>query len=282
MTRKEKAARNVIIAERRLSNVSMGDIAKEFNLTLGAVCNICKALGLGGKRSNKKATYRKPTFTEEHLKAEEDRRRAMVERYEGFTYIGNYTGSDGTVDIRHEPCGSILTKSWVTIRHTRNNGLDCPVCRELKQKKTEEEKIRTEVKNEFVRRARIKQRQAVMRECGECGELFVSYRDTDRYCSKECLIKHNNRVGKDKRVKRIGERRVNKDIDWRLLYKVENGICYLCGEQVDTDDYEWRDGVFIAGDRYPSVDHVVALKDGGLHAWNNVRLAHRICNTRKG
>jgi len=38
---------------------------------------------------------------------------------------------------------------------------------------------------------------------------------------------------------------------------------------------------FIAGNMYPSIDHVVPLSRGGLHEWGNVKLAHRICNSIK-
>ena len=284
MTREEKAARNVIIAERRLANVSMGDIAKEFNLTEGAVWSICKVLGLGGKRSNKKATYRKPVFTEEHLKAEEDRRRAMVERYEGFTYVGNYTGSDGIVDIRHEPCGSILTKSWVTIRHTRNNGLDCPVCRdretEQKRLKAEAKQKRKAVQAHFVKQAQVKSKQLEMRLCLHCGKTFFSA-TRENYCSPKCKKATNNSIKKDRRLRKLKAANYDSTISLPRVYDRDNGVCYLCGETCDWDDYERRDGVFIAGDRYPSVDHVIAIRNGGTHTWENVRLAHRWCNSIK-
>ena len=41
------------------------------------------------------------------------------------------------------------------------------------------------------------------------------------------------------------------------------------------------DGYFLAGDNYPSRDHVVPLAKGGTHTWDNVKLAHFRCNTLK-
>ena len=38
---------------------------------------------------------------------------------------------------------------------------------------------------------------------------------------------------------------------------------------------------FIAGNMYPSIDHVIAVANGGTHEWSNVKLAHRICNSNK-
>ena len=287
MTREEKAARNVIIAERRLANVSMSDIAKEFNLTLGAVWSICKVLGLGGKRSNKKATYRKPIFTEEHLKAEEDRRKQVVaDRCEGFVYVGNYTGSDGTADIKCEACGNITTRAWITIKQGR---VRCCVCEkreaeqrtEQKRLKAEDEKKRKAVQAYFVKQARFKSKQLEMRVCLHCGKTFFSTNEREMYCSPKCARATNNSIKKDRRLRKLKDVNYDSTISLPRVFDRDNGVCYLCGEPCDWDDYEGRDGAFIVGKRYPSIDHVVALHDGGLHTWDNVRLAHHWCNSCK-
>lgn len=207
----------------------------------------------------------------------------VLERCDGFEYAGNYTGSDGTADIRCVKCGTVLTRSWISIRH--NSIGPCASCAQIqkeneKAKEQARKRSRT-VKAEFVRQARIKQTQMVFCECAECGRLFASNRTTTKYCSPICRTRNNNRVGKDRRYDLIDRNTADMDIDWRPLYKREHGICYLCGEPVDLNDYEWVDGAFIAGNRYPSVDHVVALHDGGTHTWDNVRLAHRLCNSIK-
>ena len=35
-------------------------------------------------------------------------------------------------------------------------------------------------------------------------------------------------------------------------------------------------------DNYPTIDHVMPLAKGGMHSWDNVRLAHHGCNSAKG
>ena len=224
---------------------------------------------------------------EERTKREENRRAQVVrDRCRGFEFAGNYTGSDGTADIRCTVCGTITTRSWCSIKQ---GSVTCRTCDERKAKelaekreqKKQEERKRNAVRVEFIRQARIKQKQATLRECKECDSWFVSYNLRERYCSVECATKHANRVGKDRRLDRIDHTDADMDIDWKPLYKREHGICYLCGKPVDVDDYEWRDGTFIAGNLYPSVDHVVALHNGGTHTWDNVRLAHRWCNSVK-
>ena len=35
------------------------------------------------------------------------------------------------------------------------------------------------------------------------------------------------------------------------------------------------------GANYPSIDHIIPVSRGGLHSWDNVRLAHFLCNAVK-
>ena len=46
----------------------------------------------------------------------------------------------------------------------------------------------------------------------------------------------------------------------------------------NTDDNSWN-GYF--GAYSPTVDHIIALKNGGTHTWDNVQCAHAICNSNK-
>lgn len=74
---------------------------------------------------------------------------------------------------------------------------------------------------------------------------------------------------------------VDKDINLVDLFKKSNGVCYLFGKPCDIEDRREANGTIICGDMYPSIDHVIPLARGGQHSWNNVRLAHRICNSLK-
>lgn len=114
--------------------------------------------------------------------------------------------------------------------------------------------------------------------CAICGREFVTERYNTRYCSSVCRNtkrdwKHNHRVSDDKRI--------DKGINARSLYKRDKGVCWICGGQCDLNDYITKNGYFVAGDWYPSVDHIVPVCDGGTDEWTNVKLAHRICNSRR-
>ena len=67
------------------------------------------------------------------------------------------------------------------------------------------------------------------------------------------------------------------------LIKRDKNICALCGKPCDLYDYDITEtGVMIAGENYPSIDHIIPISKGGSHQWDNVQLAHRSCNRIKG
>lgn len=63
-------------------------------------------------------------------------------------------------------------------------------------------------------------------------------------------------------------------VDRAMIYERDCYICWICGDVCDPDhaDWKWR----------PSFDHVLALSEGGQHAEDNIRTAHRSCNSRRG
>lgn len=289
MTRQEKAARNEKIAALRRENWSMADIAERFGITQSCVSIICKNIGLGGKRSFKKPRYNPEKRSAQTIKgreADEPRRIKLIEeRLPGFEYFGNFTGSDGTADIRCKKCGTVITRSWVAIRH---GNVACDVCR---AEATAAKKAQGKAAQEAAKEAKAKaqklkkfftqnQEQLELRCCAKCGAWFVPKRKAQQCCSRRCAESLNNTRKKDRRLRLLGG--YNEEITLPRLYQRDGGICYLCGKPCNWQDFEIRDdGTFIAGDWYPSIDHVVALHDGGAHAWDNVRLAHRWCNSKK-
>ena len=75
---------------------------------------------------------------------------------------------------------------------------------------------------------------------------------------------------------------IDKDINITRLYKRDGGRCYLCGCECDWNDHKVsKTGYEYPGDRYPTIEHMVPISRGGLHSWNNVRLACFKCNTDK-
>lgn len=118
--------------------------------------------------------------------------------------------------------------------------------------------------------------------CRHCGKPFkTTFKGSKCFCSDECRdasIKLQRKNGKHRLKGKI----VDKDITLKKVATRHKNICALCGEMVEWSDFSIRDGFFIAGERYPSIDHIIPLSVGGVHAWDNVQLAHMGCNSAKG
>lgn len=130
-----------------------------------------------------------------------------------------------------------------------------------------------------------------IRSCDNCGKEYLYRSQTSSgtvYCSDECKRKGGNEkkrergtISKDKRINLNGK--ADYSINVKKLYERDGGECHICNQQTDFNDYtKTEEGWFIAGNNYPSVDHVIPIAKGGLHRWVNVKLAHRICNSIKG
>jgi 5-methylcytosine-specific restriction endonuclease McrA len=58
----------------------------------------------------------------------------------------------------------------------------------------------------------------------------------------------------------------------KAVYERDNGTCWLCLSPVEQHHHP-------NADQAPSLDHVVPRSRGGSHDIDNLRLAHRICNS---
>lgn len=88
-----------------------------------------------------------------------------------------------------------------------------------------------------------------------------------------------------RRARKLGSRVLDSGISWVTLLDKDGPECWLCGENVDPEDYtvgtRGRGVGRVPGPRYPSHDHVIPLSAGGDHSWANSRLAHLQCNKKK-
>lgn len=228
-----------------------------------------------------KPVYQKPDDFIDHVKD------VIAERVSGFEYAGNYTGSEGTVDLRCKTCGTVVRKSWITVKH---GTASCAVCADIQreqrtakrnrereqqreQKRMLKDRQRAERKRELAR-FRAEKREARKHPCKVCGTIT-----TNRcYCSARCANKVINRNREIARRIKIKAAMVDNDITLERLFDRDRGVCHICGMLCNYDDIETAGETMIAGDFYPSIDHVIPLAKGGTHAWSNVRLAHRKCN----
>ena len=133
---------------------------------------------------------------------------------------------------------------------------------------------------------RVNKNREKIKICTVCGKTF-KYHANEKVCSEQCK-KERKKLYKRELRKKYGrndrhyKRFKNTKRDWTItlkkLYEKDNGVCYICGEKCDFEDFKNVDGTVICGDMYPSIDHVIPASKGGTHTWDNVRLAHRKCN----
>ena len=113
-------------------------------------------------------------------------------------------------------------------------------------------------------------------KCKECGKHFSTHIKDRKYCSKTCSNRYQWRKAYTVRrtmIKKNGK--IDHCISLEKLYKRDKGICHICTDKVNMN-LNTNDNM------YGSIDHVIPLAKGGTHTWDNVKLAHRICNSIKG
>lgn len=188
-----------------------------------------------------------------------------------WEYFGGFTSCDGRVDIRCKKCGTVSNYSLITIRHQH---CVCSTCNPpIKKPKPQAESCK-KARQRQAKSAEVFNRgqQIGFKFCKSCGALINA---TKTYC-KECAKNRDRRYHNTKKDRRrvVAFTKDSASISLQALMLRDNGICWLCGKPCNIDlDSNDND--------YPSIDHVIPISKGGKDAWNNVKLAHRICNSLK-
>lgn len=80
-----------------------------------------------------------------------------------------------------------------------------------------------------------------------------------------------------RRARLYGCEEFDSSITLEEVIERDHGICQICGLYVDKTDIEHGH----IKRMYPTVDHIIPLSKGGTHTWDNVQLAHMMCNAGK-
>lgn len=269
MTREERKKQREAIVEYRKAGHYVRECCERFGVKESYVYMACRGINY---------PWLKDTDTMRQAALEQGKRRKpsvenairiINERAPQFEFVGNYTGVDGYVDLKCRKCGAIARKSFVGVRH---GIICCDECERQKKKQREIKKERDKKQLKESKRLdkifRGNAEQECFKQCKVCGSLFYGNR---KYCSDYCF-KQNKWQMKE------GYRSL---FPLETVYEKDNGICYLCGNVCDWNDYTIQNGIVIYGNKYPSRDHVVPKSKGGSNTWENIRLAHRICNSMK-
>ena len=177
-----------------------------------------------------------------------------------------------SVKVQCKGCGNIYVSSSTTILR-KNNCINCS-------------KINRQKEKDFIKSLKNQLKDIKQKR----NELNILAKRLDKALNKikaDKIRKDKRRqydkiheLQRDNRIKNNGA--TDKDITLEKLYIRDKGICYICNNKCNYDDYKITDkGYFIAGNSYPSIEHIKPLSKGGTHTWNNVRLACRLCNSIK-
>lgn len=210
-------------------------------------------------------------------------------KYAKYEYVGGYKGIDGFIYLMCKDCGHTFKYTAQITRPSRNRVIECKRCNVTRRetKRLEEQRAKAILREqkrkrkESLRLQQLREKQ-VVKKCYECNKEFTTTSDA-KYCSTKCMKRANDYRKSLRKRKRA---MTNGDVDWSIslakLIKKETNVCHICGEKCDSNDYIINEnGAFIAGNRHPSIDHVMPIAKGGTHTWDNVRLAHRQCNSIK-
>lgn len=199
-------------------------------------------------------------------------------KYSRFEYAGGWENENAYFFCKD--CGAFFKHNTKNTRPSEKKQLMCPNCtkiltdinqrerkelKRIKQEQAKEEKHITKMLN-------MPYVQMSFSVCPVCNGVFVTSKSNKKYCSDKCS---KASIWKGKEAYRYL-------IPLKELYERDNGICYLCGGKCDYNDKKVVNGQIIYGNMYPSRDHIYPKSQGGSHTWQNIRLAHRICNSLKG
>ena len=206
----------------------------------------------------------------------------------GFEYISGYDGADSKVTVRCKTCGAVAERGMQSFnrKHAHTTCMSCYKA-SVEAKRIEREKEhKNELERKRVQRQIEKERRSTqcsfnIKTCPECEREFIAKSKGQTYCSTRCVNrKYNIKKSSEERLK--GVTVIDKDITLKDLFIRDKGVCHICGRRCNWDDCYWENRVFFAGNDYPSIDHVVPISKGGEHSWENIKLAHRVCNSVKG
>ena len=216
----------------------------------------------------------------------------LQERFCGkFVVAGEYR-PDGKLlaTVRCTECGHVFThsidmrKNWYCPECKKADGARSILIDTLKKLVRNKTKTCESVDNaigDYRSAARSLQTFLIDKKCVVCGAMFHSDNPRQVCCSHECSKKNAKKRGRGDFHRHRARRyhvAFDRTISLHALYERDDGICQICGEPCDWND----DSYGACGPTYPSIDHIRPFAQGGGHTWDNVQLAHFMCNSIKG
>lgn len=240
-------------------------------------CGHVRGKGIGKKGKNKGHETQKQ-------RAIEKLENKLIKDTGGSIVLVEFGGEKST--YRCTVCGSV----FIRCRDSRGCVITCQTCfeKEISSRKEAREKERK--KQQALREKEKAEELAKDKICESCGGVFHSESPNAKYCSDTCSRREKRHrdvaagkmllinSGNHRKRARIYGVAYEPGITVKKLVARDNNICQICGEPCDIHDHRWSEHF---GPLYPTIDHIIAMANGGGHTWDNVQLAHAICNSIK-
>lgn len=282
--RRQAEERDEQIIKLRRQGFNYIEIADKLNLDNHAVGAIARDKGVGYTEQEKKkfTDIKKGKSVIDSETWAEKVEKKTAGTLEFVEYLGTNEHGDGFIKVR---CKEHGTELKISVQAFKPSNMSKPLinkCSECQRVKRKAQTVNYLI-GKMNKRQKLKKEikgQTSIRFCS-CGSVLPA--DIRRLKCSDCLQITKRKQNKAKEIKR---RAKLSGGDWSItleeLFKRDVGVCYICGRVCDWNDYVINGDAFIAGDNYPSIEHVFPLSRGGSHTWGNVRLSCRRCNYLKG
>ena len=242
-------------------------------------CRTCKAEFIPNYKGTKTFDCSEKCYKEQRKKQQRDKFRKENGLSGKYDYEGIKKCKECNADISHMKINAMYCSKLCRQRVEDRKRGHKPLEEHLKivgERKKQRLEIEAKERQKEIEARKIA--RTVTKSCEWCGNEFTTDIPHKLTCSATCRRKRSAK----KYDKRINSNNiVDNDISLPRLYKRDLGICYLCHSKTDPTDIIRYPTYVIAGPRYPSIDHVIPIAKGGLHAWDNVKLACKQCNSTK-
>ena len=297
-------------AEYYVHGHTVKETAEKFGITRYQVNELVKAR----KLTNGKVFA--PGSNEDTSRRKQEAEQRLIERLSGsgFEYLGGYKNKTSKIKIRCKICGFEFERRADGI----SDHLHCVEClkqetRERHNQQAEERKRLSEQRAEIRRIEREwnrlmrppidERKEALLNQtgiCEICGKPYtvreyvkscgMKYARNNGVCSNKCRkVKMNRSVRESHKRRGVQDNHRHRakkygcaydpSVTLKRLVKRDGLRCAICGGLCDWNDHSWSE---YSGPMYPSIDHIIPMSKRGGHVWENVQVAHIICNSEKG
>lgn len=260
--------------------LTVNEIAEKAGMHCSSLPRRFKRLGINPKGYGLRKSLRKHNDNPKHRKGiwtvgdpwhyVKTRDEYFRNNYQGFVYLESRTHARKD-RIKCLNCGGVFERHFNTVWR---NGVNCSHCEEQARK----EKELLDARVTFLKFLCAFAENEKPKQCSYCGNVFYSQYPNKKYCSDRCKDRAKKRSGVSirNRCRKYGVY-YDPTVTSERVFERDRYICQICGLVCDPSDKSWG----TLGPYAPTVDHILALANGGTHTWGNVQCAHAICNSYK-